>query len=59
MDKKSVSWTLIIIGAIAYFFSQWQGILIDSGAVSIGEARIVATIMIMGGILLFYLPNKN
>ena len=59
MDKKSVSWTLIIIGAIAYLFPQWQGVLIDSGAVSIGEARIVATIMIMGGILLFYLPNKN
>ena len=59
MSKKVTSQILIAAGAAAYFFPAWQGVFIDAGDVTVGEARIVATIMLVGGLVLFYLPEKG
>ena len=45
--------SLIVLGVIFGIFPQ---LMVE---MSIGEARIVTSILWVGGLILYYLPNKN
>jgi hypothetical protein len=50
---------LIVAAAFQWFFPGWNGVYFDASNVTAGEARIIAAIFFVGGLLLWYLvPEK-
>ena len=59
MDKKTLAWVLIIAGGIGYFFPEWQGVWLSSSNITAGDGRIIATLLFLGGLFLYYLPASG
>lgn len=58
MNNKTLGGVLIGISFLYYFFPQFNGIL-NSRDISQGEGTIIWAILLVGGLLLWYLPKKN
>ena len=60
MNNKSWVVALFAIAAIAYFFPGWNGFFFDPSDIGVGDSRIMASILFVGGLLLWYLtPRKD
>jgi hypothetical protein len=57
--KDNWAIALIMGSAGAWFFPQWEGLLFDPVSISTGDGRIIAAILFVGGLLLWYLPDKS
>jgi hypothetical protein len=55
--KDYVATALMILGVIAFFFPNTEGPFVQPGEVSVGEARIMAVIVVMAAVLLYYMPS--
>jgi len=53
--KKLVSVTLMVSAAFSWYFPTWSGLFFSTPQdVTSGDGRIVAAILIVGGLLLWY-----
>jgi hypothetical protein len=66
IEKDSFAWSkgwavlLFIIASIAWFFPQWNGLFFEpSKDVTTGEGRIVAAVLFVGGLLLWFLGSPR
>ena len=59
MDKKRWSSALFVFALGTWYFPRWNGFLFEpSTDITIGDGRIMATIFLVGGLLLWYLPQE-
>jgi len=54
MNKKSWGIALCLIAGLVWLFPQWNGIFFAPSDISTGNGRIIATILFVGGLLLYY-----
>jgi len=55
-------WSIILFGItpMVYFFPQWNGFLFGpSVGITTGDGRIISSILFVGGLILWYLPNRS
>jgi hypothetical protein len=51
---------LFVAAALTWFFPHWNGLLFGSSDATTGESRIVAAVLFVGGLLLWFLaPSKS
>lgn len=56
--KDGLAVVLIVVGFIRILFPSWRAFLLDYSA-SQAEVEILTTIAVVGGLILWYLPDKN
>ena len=60
MYKKYWAGLLFFGAFLSWFFPDWNGLLFaPSPEVGLGEGRIVAAILFVGGLILWYLPSER
>ena len=59
MEKRRWAILLIVFGLMYWFFPGWNGFFFESSDISMGEGRIMASILLIGGVLLYYLPSSH
>jgi hypothetical protein len=55
---KALGIGLIIGGIGSWYFPQFQGVFFEPANVTTGEGRIIAAILFVGGLLLYFLSPK-
>jgi len=61
MDSKRM-WALLLaaLSVLMWFAPQWGGILFPAAEnVTAGDSRIASSILLVGALVLWYLPTKN
>jgi hypothetical protein len=66
LEMGSLSWSkrwavgLFIMASIAWFFPQWNGLFFEASKdITTGEGRIVAAVLLVGGLLLWFLGSPR
>jgi hypothetical protein len=66
IEKDSFTWSkrwaviLCTTASLTWFFQQWNGLLFEASKdVTTGEARIVAAVLFVGGLLLWFLGSSR
>jgi len=60
MDKERWSIGLFVFSLGMWYFPTWNGFLFDSSLdMTTGDGRIIASILFVGGLLLWYLPQEK
>lgn len=59
LDAKIWSMLLFAFAGMSYFFPEWNGLLFDASSVSQGESKILMAVYFVGGLLLWYMPQKS
>lgn len=60
MNKKTWSILLVSVSLLSWYFPKWNGIFAETTFdITSGEGRIVASILFVGGLILWYLPEQN
>lgn len=59
MNKKTWAIILFFVAASQWYFPQWDGLFWDSADVSMGEGRIVASILFVSGLFLWFSDSKE
>lgn len=59
MNKKNLSIVLVLTGIIQWSFPKFNGVFFEQVEVSVGEGHIIGIIAIVGGLLLWYLPQEK
>ena len=60
MLKKYWSILLFFLSLQQWLFPQWNGILFNPSLdVTAGDGRIISSILFVGGLLLWYIPERN
>lgn len=58
--KKHIAIGLFIFATTQYFFPKWNGLLFESSTdITAGDGRIVAAILLVGGLLLWFSKEEK
>lgn len=57
--KRSIAIGLIIAGALMWFDPGFNGFLFERSSIDIGTGRIISAILLVGGVLLLFLPEGS
>jgi hypothetical protein len=55
--KRIMACVLFAAGNLQWLFPKWKGIFREPANFSEGEALIVGAIFVVGGLILFFMPN--
>lgn len=59
MLKRPLAIGLIIAGAMSWWRPGFNGVFFDASLISDGDGRIAAAIFIVGGLILWFLPEQR
>ena len=58
-NKKIVAAIMFGVALVVWYFPRWNGLLETPIDYTSGDARIIASIFMVGSLMLWYLPEKT